>query len=205
MVDIKQGDKIPVYIFEKESVNITKEVTKDGIHMIIGIKMDHVLQQMLRSKILDSLMDEDLNVFGDLELTNNNNNILDEGITKGCVNWQMYGSQKPGNMPYKLMYVCNMIYVNNDDTQFLHETGKIPKKMSFDLFKRISARNINNTFYPIHKGVDVEYNSRVSQKSSPSKRMRRPSKLSKNIRIIKSTTDITDFKSIWVITKMYRL
>jgi len=67
--------------------------------MIIGIKMDHVLQQMLRKRVLKSLAD-----VWDLPFTNSWEEVLDEGISKGCVNWQMYGSRKPGMDAYKLTY-----------------------------------------------------------------------------------------------------
>ena len=43
---------IPVYVFEKQKVNTDNEkYTKDGIHIMIGVKMDHILhytqQQLL--------------------------------------------------------------------------------------------------------------------------------------------------------------
>ena len=39
---------IPIFIFEKENVNLLDNITKDGIHMIIGIHMDRNLQIILR-------------------------------------------------------------------------------------------------------------------------------------------------------------
>ena len=39
-----------VYVFEKQNVNVIpdKAITKDGIHIIIGIKMSHEYQRLLR-------------------------------------------------------------------------------------------------------------------------------------------------------------
>ena len=37
IVDIPINTNIPVYMFEKENVNMLDKITKDGIHMIIGI------------------------------------------------------------------------------------------------------------------------------------------------------------------------
>jgi hypothetical protein len=44
----------PIYIFEKPSVNRLddKKITKDGIHMIIGIQMDRTAQLILREKVM---------------------------------------------------------------------------------------------------------------------------------------------------------
>ena len=48
MLDI--NDKFPVYIFEKSEVVIVpdKKITKDGVHIIIGINLDRRLQEKLR-------------------------------------------------------------------------------------------------------------------------------------------------------------
>ena len=35
--------------------------------------------------------------------------VIDEGVMKGHVNWQLYGSQKPGKECYKLKYIWKLI------------------------------------------------------------------------------------------------
>ena len=94
---------------EKPNVNqqLDKNVTKDGIHMIIGIQMDNTQQTMLREKILKEIGD-----IWELPLTNDWNAVLDEGISRGHTNWQMYGSRKPGNQAYELKYYYGSSYVN---------------------------------------------------------------------------------------------
>lgn len=101
ILDIKQDVPIPIFIMEKPNVNRVseKEITKDGIHIIIGIQMERTLQIMLRQRILSQIGD-----VLELPLKNDWESVLDEAISKGCVNWQMYGSQKPGNEAYKLTY-----------------------------------------------------------------------------------------------------
>ena len=93
---VKEKDQIPIFIMEKPNVNrvADKEITKDGIHMIFGIQMDNTMQIILRDRILKQIGD-----IWELPLINENgwSDVLDYGITKGSVNWQMYGSQKPGN------------------------------------------------------------------------------------------------------------
>jgi hypothetical protein len=95
----EENKSFPIFIMEKPNVNrvAEKQITKDGIHMIIGIQMDNILQLMLREKILSQIGD-----VWELPLTNSWGEVLDEGISKGCINWQMYGSQKPGHEAYKL-------------------------------------------------------------------------------------------------------
>ena len=100
------GETIDVYIMEKAKVNQIKEnaVTKDGIHMIIGLKMSHAGQLELRKRIVKDIK----NVWEDLPLTNDWESVLDEGISTGKTNWQMFGSRKPGHQSYALKnkFVC---------------------------------------------------------------------------------------------------
>lgn len=106
-------EKIDVYIMEKPNVNKNTDngVTKDGIHMIIGMRMSHAGQLMLR----DNVRKEIANVWDDLPLTNDWESVLDEGISTGKTNWQMFGSRKPGHESYglKAKFVCSYNENNN--------------------------------------------------------------------------------------------
>ena len=100
LIKIKDEIKFPIYIFIKDELNVNDDViNKDGIHMVIGLHMDHITQQMLRNLVKKNIYDE---IFGDLKLNNSIDDILDEGITKGQTGWQMYGSRKPGYGAYKI-------------------------------------------------------------------------------------------------------
>lgn len=100
LVKVKDNASINVYIMEKKDVNCLEDKTKDGIHMIIGIKMHKGLQALLRQKVLPDLKD----IWDGLPITNAWEDVLDEGITKGFVNWQLYGSRKPGHQAYMIKY-----------------------------------------------------------------------------------------------------
>jgi P4 family phage/plasmid primase-like protien len=102
MFQFEEGVKIPVFIFEKTDVNRLqeKQITKDGIHIIIGLKADRTVQTMLRERIIRKIP----SVWTDLPLKNSWEEVFDEGISKGCVNWQLYGSRKPNHQPYRLKY-----------------------------------------------------------------------------------------------------
>ena len=53
----EENRPFPVFVFEKPDVNRLADgsLTKDGIHLIIGIKMDHTMQMMLRDKVLEKM------------------------------------------------------------------------------------------------------------------------------------------------------
>ena len=48
-----------VYVMEKPHVNrlVDKTLTKDGIHLIFGLQIDHILQTMMRERILARFQD----------------------------------------------------------------------------------------------------------------------------------------------------
>jgi P4 family phage/plasmid primase-like protien len=100
LVQMPGNVDIPVYIFEKADVNQLDDVTKDGIHMMIGMAIDRPIQRMLRSRMLKELPE----IWTDLPITNTWNDVLDEGISRGHTNWQLYGSRKPGHKAYMMKY-----------------------------------------------------------------------------------------------------
>ena len=159
----------PIFVMEKPNVNrvADKSITKDGIHMIIGIQMDHVLQMMLRDKILEKLGD-----IWELPLKNDWNSVLDEGISKGVTNWQLYGSQKPGNEAYKLSYYM-MVEIDTTDNEFM----TTPKGVrDLDLSKELcllSAQYDKHVRFEMNPKIMEEYNSRLANRS---KAKRAPSK-----------------------------
>ena len=108
----EENKQFPIFVMEKPTVNrvADKQMTKDGIHMIIGIQMDRTMQMMLRDRVLSKLGD-----ILELPLTNEWKDVLDEGISKGHTNWQMYGSQKPGFDVYKLSYYVTAELDTNDN------------------------------------------------------------------------------------------
>ena len=104
MVVLTPGTLLPIFVFEKPDVNLLEDTTKDGVHILIGMKMDRALQMMLRKRMLTQMP----SIWGDLPLTNSWEDVLDEGIVRGTTNWQLYGSRKPGNQAYVLKYWYGM-------------------------------------------------------------------------------------------------
>lgn len=162
----EDSKEFPIYIMEKPNVNrvVDKEETKDGIHMIIGIQMDNTIQMILRDRILTQIGD-----VLDLPLTNNWSNVLDEGITKGCVNWQMYGSQKPGNEAYKLVYHV-IAKFNSSDQSFITTVKPVKEfDLSKDL-KLLSAQYDKHIKFEMNLNIKEEYNNRLEIKNNKIKK-----------------------------------
>ena len=162
----EENKSFPIFVMEKPNVNrvADKQITKDGIHMIIGIQMDNTLQTMLRDKILQQIGD-----IWELPLTNNWEDVLDKGISSGTTNWQMYGSQKPGHEAYKLTYYLTA-ELDLEDNNWM-TTAKQPKDI--DLLKDLhllSAQYDNNVKFEMNPKIKDEYNKRLETKTNKIKK-----------------------------------
>jgi P4 family phage/plasmid primase-like protien len=168
-----ESNKIfPVYVFEKPDVNRLADgsLTKDGIHIIIGIQMDHVLQMMLRDRVISKIAD-----YWDLPLINGWEAVFDDGISKGTTNWQMYGSRKPNNQAYELTqyYLVNF---DSRDSEFGVEEHKVMEiDLSKDLYK-LSAQYDGHVKFDINPKIKDEYDQRVT---SGMKKFKKPATKSK--------------------------
>lgn len=138
MFNFTQNTEFPVFVMEKPNINTLKDkgVVKDGIHMIIGVQMNHTLQQMLREKMLDKLPE----MWDDLPIQNSWDSVLDEGISKGSTNWQLYGSRKPGNEAYEITQYWNVTCDSTDGQLEIHPKNIDEIDLSKDLHK-ISIRH----------------------------------------------------------------
>ena len=124
MLNIEDAEKkeISVFVFEKPNVNTDDDnFTKDGIHLIIGIHADRIIQHMLRNAILKKIPD----ILKHLPLKNTWDDILDDNISRiqNPVGWQLYGSRKPGHEAYELKSQFNFVYVKNEQTDDYNEDG----------------------------------------------------------------------------------
>ena len=128
-----------IFILEKDSLNTTSDdYTKDGIHIIINIKLPYAAQMLVRDKVLEEVN----NIFEDIPLTNDYDSLLDSCITSGKTNWQIFGSKKPAHEAYKLKRVYTAMV--DDDGVVEFEETIINKKTCFhNILHRISARSLN--------------------------------------------------------------
>ena len=127
--------QFPIFVFEKPTVNRiddklkNKQITKDGIHMIIGLQADNIIQLMLREKVMEKAAE----IWDKLPLKNSWEDVFDKGISTGKTPWQLYGSRKPGNDRYQLTHVFQAKW-SEEDADFLYPEKPLS---SFDVAANI--------------------------------------------------------------------
>ena len=151
-----------IFIFEKPNVNRLADgsLTKDGIHMIIGLQIDHAMQTIIRDKMIEKLPD-----IWQLPLINTWGSVLDEGISKGTTNWQLFGSRKPGNEAYELTqhYVMKL---DGTDGQYNMDEEDV---VNFDLknnFAKLSIQYDKHPKFEINPKIIDEYNKRIENRGN---------------------------------------
>jgi P4 family phage/plasmid primase-like protien len=157
---LDQSVSIPIYVMEKSRVNRVEEknITKDGIHIIIGLKTDEFSKVLIRNKVLQPLS----KILKSLPLINPIDDIVDRGVAEGTTGWQVYGSRKPKHQPYELIkYYQATLEVNEEDTTLtlMLEPQSIT---NFDLktnIHKLSARYSLHPELPIHENSIADYNS----------------------------------------------
>ena len=155
---IEPNKPFDIFVFEKPNVNRLADgsLTKDGIHMLIGMQIDHTMQTLIRDKMIDKLKD-----IWDLPLINTWDSVLDEGISKGKTNWQLFGSRKPGNEAYEITHHYIMS-IDPTDSQYEMNEEDVSK---FDLkknFEKLSVQYDKNPKFEINPKIIDEYSKRLS-------------------------------------------
>jgi len=144
-----------IFVMEKDNVNQLVDKTKDGIHILINVKLEHAVQEILRENILPKIAKK----LQHLPLINTWEQILDEGITKGTTNWQLYGSKKPAHEAYKVTVVyeaqldssINQIVLSNKDIF----------ELSSDTFYQLTVQNPNNPQFELNPKIIMRYNDKI--------------------------------------------
>ena len=150
LVEVSDGAKIEVFVMEKNDVNKLDQKTKDGIHIIICLKMHKALQVLLRKKVIAELK----NIWEGLPITNTWDDVLDEGVTKGFANWQIYGSRKPSNQAYMIKYHYVLSYTNSEWEIQEHPISKFSAEKNF---LKMSARYTEHVGFPMREGVHADF------------------------------------------------
>ena len=185
----EENKPFDIFIFEKPNVNrlAEKVLTKDGIHMIIGIQIDNTIQMMIRDKMLEKLPE-----IWDLPLLNAWDSVLDEGISKGSTNWQLYGSRKPGNEAYELTQHFIITY-DNSDGEFMMDQMK-PADFDFkNNFIKLSVQNNHHPSFKMNPKIISEYNKRLEKTN---KKIKKPSSKTKMNLLIEDNEEDNNQESI---------
>jgi P4 family phage/plasmid primase-like protien len=148
LLTLTPGAKMDVFVMEKNDVNKLEEATKDGVHIIFGLQMHKALQVLLREKVMPELKE----MWADLPITNTWDQVLDEGITKGYVNWQMYGSKKPGHQTYMIKNHLILSY-NAADNDWTPEKQNIGTFSTEKNIAKLSAHYLKYPAFEINPAV----------------------------------------------------
>ena len=172
-----------IVILEKPSINriIDKNITKDGVHMMIWIKKKNLfIQQYLREKMLRELPD----MWGDLQITNSWDDVLDDRVSRGEANWQLIGSRKPDHERYKVSHVYKIKY-DESDGELFRENVKLTKQFIKDNLENLSARcKKHPSFLP--KDTFLQEFQEYEELNTSQKMVRVPSS---NIKSLRNTND----------------
>ena len=144
-----EENNIDIFVFEKDDVN-TDDInkTKDGIHILFNININKNAQCYLRDLVLENIGD----VLNDLPLTNDYEDVLDNGIVKGSNNWQLYGSRKPGYDAYKLTSLYLLQIHENNNIQLI-KTDEDFIFNDMNNFKKLTVRNRDNPTFNIKNEI----------------------------------------------------
>ena len=172
-----------IIILEKPSINriIDKSITKDGVHIMIWIKKKNLfIQQYLREKMLRELPD----MWGDLQITNSWEDVLDDRVSRGEANWQLIGSRKPDHERYKVSHVYKIKY-DESDGELFRENVKLTKQFIKDNLENLSARcKKHPSFLP--KDAFLQEFQEYEELNTSQKMVRVPSS---NIKSLRNTND----------------
>lgn len=161
-----------LFMMEKPHVHFDekRKVTKDGIHILIGLQCDRITQRILRERLVKKLSE----MWDDLPLKNKNfEDIFDEGITIGHTNWTLYGSCKKDCEVYVLTRVYNIKF-DESDNEFCITTiqPQFYDISDIENFKKLSVRYrdhpslfLKNDFCVTHNEYKKIYKSGEKTKS----------------------------------------
>ena len=149
-----------IYVMQKDNVNpvASKQITKDGIHIIITIICDRNVQMRLRELVMQD--QECIALMKRLPLINSLDAVFDKGLTEGTTNVQVYGCRKPLHDAYKLTHHYEVEYDPTDG-----EPKMTPYHIVMDkqLFWELSVRNkTNRTEFASKCGVGLRVREPVN-------------------------------------------
>lgn len=158
--------RFKAFVMEKQNINKVEKInkTKDGIHLIFTLSVDRATQVIMRNKVINEIKEQ----WSDLPITNSWEEVFDEGITLGHCPWQLYGSKKPDNEPYRITYIYDISF-DASDGECIRKNIDV-KDYKLDI-KELSIRNTNHLKLEMKESF-VNEHSEVADTIS-SRRMKR--------------------------------
>ena len=176
MYQFDDDTQFTVYVMEKPNINRdeSKQVTKDGIHLIFGLQCARNAQIWLRKQIMQKLGEEVADSWttlapgGEAGQTQTWDAMFDDGITEGGTNWQLYGSCKPNYDSYRLTTLYTVKYVD-DDFDITPTIVKGNAGIIREHLHRMSARHRNHPQF-FYTSEFLEIMEQMTQQQEASRR-----------------------------------
>jgi len=129
---------IKCFVMQKPDVNRVKDknITKDGIHLLIPIKMDRHAMKYLREQLISKIPE-----IWDVPIINTWGSVFDEGVMKGTTNWQLIGSRKPHHGRYSVAYIYDIGYDESDNEFIRDEISDVTGHIEEMDWMELSVRN----------------------------------------------------------------
>jgi len=174
MYQFDETTKFRIYVQEKDAVNRVenKNITKDGIHIVIGISTDRQTQADLRKRIIELASES----CSELPITNSWDDVFDNSVTSRSTGWQLYGSRKPHHDVYKLTHIYEVTYDEEEDE--LKKTS-IPVN-NFDIINNLYELSARCTTHPQYLFKSSYLNSRPPPLATPQSARRSQSRRTHN-------------------------
>ena len=185
----QDGDHMDVYVMQRASVNQLKNKTKDGIHIIFALAVDRQVQILLRKDVVAELPDR----WGHIKLTNTWDQVIDEGICRGHVNWMVYGSRKPGHTPYELTEHYRFLFADGIFGNVIERDSKT----TFNVKANIQVLSAQYKNHPVHE-ASSETKAMLDDKSHSSCKSSRRVITSKPPELIRSREELNDAIDEWL-------
>jgi P4 family phage/plasmid primase-like protien len=131
-----------IFIQQKPTVNRVqdKNITKDGIHIVIALKAERIVQVELRKRMLTRIAE----LWNNMGIINKFEDVLDNSITTGSTNWQLFGSRKPHHDAYRVTHIFKVSY-DITDGEF---QVPVVQLNDFDIVENIALLSARNPDLP---------------------------------------------------------
>lgn len=153
--------KLNIYVLEKPNPNILEDKTKDGIHIMMDIKMDVTAKILLRGFLLEEIP----KIWDDLCIINTWDDVLDVAVMNGTNNWQLFGSQKPGNERYELVYWYSLMFDKEEKQWDLNRENVNTIDLKHELFK-MSCRHMPTVQFNFNPDIKPQYDNLYNLKKN---------------------------------------
>ena len=151
MCNIENKQKVEIFVMEKPDVNILEQKTKDGIHIIFGIGIHRAGQIYLREQVVPEIK----KLWSHLPFINSEDDLIDESVTRGIANWQLYGSKKPDNQAYLIKYHYELEW-STDENKWDWKSYDIKK---FNTKKNLTKLSVQYKNFP-----NLDFNPNIKDK-----------------------------------------